>query len=134
MGMTEDFEASLQVLRGFDTDISIEVNEIKVKAADLTFLNCTSGELMCPFSHMHFHLEKHCTTTVPSAWKITYLNSYCGMHYAEICSINDQKNNNSVCRTQTEKILVPFDGTKHFPEDLVLLPVCVWCIKLGVHI
>lgn len=31
MGMTEDFEASLQVLRGFDTDISIEVNEIKVK-------------------------------------------------------------------------------------------------------
>jgi hypothetical protein len=30
MGMTEDFEASLQVLRGFGTDISIEVNEIKV--------------------------------------------------------------------------------------------------------
>lgn len=30
MGMTEDFEASLQVLRGFDTDISLEVNEIKV--------------------------------------------------------------------------------------------------------
>lgn len=29
MGMTEDFEASLQVLRGFDTDISVEVNEIK---------------------------------------------------------------------------------------------------------
>lgn len=36
MGMTEDFEASLQVLRGFDTDISIEVNEIKVKATHLT--------------------------------------------------------------------------------------------------
>lgn len=30
MGMTEDFEASLQVLRGFDTDISVEVTEIKV--------------------------------------------------------------------------------------------------------
>ncbi|XP_021667495.1 sugar transporter ERD6-like 6 isoform X3 [Hevea brasiliensis] len=29
MGMTEDFEASLQVLRGFDMDISLEVNEIK---------------------------------------------------------------------------------------------------------
>lgn len=28
--MTEDFEASLQVLRGFDMDISLEVNEIKV--------------------------------------------------------------------------------------------------------
>lgn len=30
MGMTDDFEASLQVLRGFDTDITQEVNEIKV--------------------------------------------------------------------------------------------------------
>lgn len=30
MGMMEDFEVSLQVLRGFDTDISFEVNEIKV--------------------------------------------------------------------------------------------------------
>lgn len=30
MGMTEEFEASLQVLRGFDTDISTEVNDIKV--------------------------------------------------------------------------------------------------------
>ena len=30
MGLTDDFETSLQVLRGFDTDISIEVNEIKV--------------------------------------------------------------------------------------------------------
>ncbi|XP_022894567.1 sugar transporter ERD6-like 6 [Olea europaea var. sylvestris] len=29
MGMTDDFEASLQVLRGFDTDITLEVNEIK---------------------------------------------------------------------------------------------------------
>ncbi|EOX91080.1 Major facilitator superfamily protein isoform 3 [Theobroma cacao] len=29
MGMMEDFEASLQVLRGFDTDISVEVHEIK---------------------------------------------------------------------------------------------------------
>lgn len=28
--MTEDFETSLQVLRGFDTDITVEVNEIKV--------------------------------------------------------------------------------------------------------
>ncbi|XP_061950111.1 sugar transporter ERD6-like 6 [Populus nigra] len=29
MGMTEDFESSLQVLRGYDTDITAEVNEIK---------------------------------------------------------------------------------------------------------
>ncbi|KAL8145032.1 hypothetical protein AgCh_003306 [Apium graveolens] len=33
MGMTEDFEISLQVLRGFDTDISLEVNEIKRSVA-----------------------------------------------------------------------------------------------------
>lgn len=30
MGLTDDFETSLQVLRGFDTDITVEVNEIKV--------------------------------------------------------------------------------------------------------
>ncbi|KAK4780694.1 hypothetical protein SAY87_016800 [Trapa incisa] len=29
MGMTEEFEISLQVLRGFDKDISVEVNDIK---------------------------------------------------------------------------------------------------------
>uniref|UniRef100_A0A5B7AZ64 Major facilitator superfamily (MFS) profile domain-containing protein n=1 Tax=Davidia involucrata TaxID=16924 RepID=A0A5B7AZ64_DAVIN len=33
MGMTEDFEVSLQVLRGFDADISIEVNDIKRSVA-----------------------------------------------------------------------------------------------------
>lgn len=54
MGMTEDFEASLQVLRGFDTDISIEVNEIKVTATELTFLNCTLGEVVCPFCTVSF--------------------------------------------------------------------------------
>ncbi|GAB4839417.1 hypothetical protein Ancab_028940 [Ancistrocladus abbreviatus] len=33
MGMVEEFETSLQVLRGFDTDISVEVNEIKRSVA-----------------------------------------------------------------------------------------------------
>ncbi|KAG2666678.1 hypothetical protein I3760_15G074400 [Carya illinoinensis] len=33
MGMTEEFETSLQVLRGFDTDISTEVNDIKRSVA-----------------------------------------------------------------------------------------------------
>ncbi|PIN13075.1 putative transporter (major facilitator superfamily) [Handroanthus impetiginosus] len=33
MGMMEDFETSLQVLRGFDTDITVEVNEIKRSVA-----------------------------------------------------------------------------------------------------
>ncbi|CAI9755873.1 unnamed protein product [Fraxinus pennsylvanica] len=36
MGMTDDFEASLQVLRGFDTDITLEVNEIKRSVASST--------------------------------------------------------------------------------------------------
>ncbi|WJX82930.1 hypothetical protein P8452_65633 [Trifolium repens] len=33
MGMTEEFENSLQVLRGYRTDISVEVNEIKTAVA-----------------------------------------------------------------------------------------------------
>ncbi|AET03896.1 putative major facilitator, sugar transporter, major facilitator superfamily [Medicago truncatula] len=33
MGMMEEFETSLQVLRGFDTDISVEVHEIKKAVA-----------------------------------------------------------------------------------------------------
>ncbi|GAB2222590.1 hypothetical protein Droror1_Dr00016709 [Drosera rotundifolia] len=33
MGMTEEFETSLQVLRGFDTDISAKVNDIKRSVA-----------------------------------------------------------------------------------------------------
>ncbi|XP_043713293.1 sugar transporter ERD6-like 6 isoform X1 [Telopea speciosissima] len=36
MGMMDEFEASLQVLRGFDTDISVEVNEIKRSVASTT--------------------------------------------------------------------------------------------------
>lgn len=38
MGMTDDFESSLQVLRGFDTDISVEVNEIKVNISENAML------------------------------------------------------------------------------------------------
>lgn len=41
MGMMEDFEVSLQVLRGFDTDISLEVNEIKVKIYVIQCPSCT---------------------------------------------------------------------------------------------
>ncbi|KZV39607.1 hypothetical protein F511_02070 [Dorcoceras hygrometricum] len=36
VGLMDDFEASLQVLRGFDTDISLEVNEIKRSVASTT--------------------------------------------------------------------------------------------------
>ncbi|KAI4325477.1 hypothetical protein MLD38_030874 [Melastoma candidum] len=33
MGLMDDFEASLQVLRGFETDISVEVNDIKISVS-----------------------------------------------------------------------------------------------------
>ncbi|KAF8051968.1 hypothetical protein N665_1634s0006 [Sinapis alba] len=36
MGKTDDFETSLQVLRGFETDITVEVNEIKRSVASST--------------------------------------------------------------------------------------------------
>ncbi|KAF5201579.1 Sugar transporter erd6-like [Thalictrum thalictroides] len=36
MGLMDDFEVSLQVLRGFDTDISLELNEIKRSVASPT--------------------------------------------------------------------------------------------------
>ncbi|KAL1189406.1 Sugar transporter ERD6-like 6 [Cardamine amara subsp. amara] len=39
MGMTDDFETSLQVLRGFETDITVEVNEIKRSVASSTKRN-----------------------------------------------------------------------------------------------
>lgn len=37
MKMMDDFEASLQVLRGFETDITAEVNDIK--ASNFIFLD-----------------------------------------------------------------------------------------------
>ncbi|GLU04448.1 hypothetical protein SLE2022_215940 [Rubroshorea leprosula] len=46
MGLTEDFETSLQVLRGFDTDISLEVNEIKRSVAS------TSRRTMIRFAEL----------------------------------------------------------------------------------
>ncbi|XP_057785521.1 sugar transporter ERD6-like 6 isoform X1 [Salvia miltiorrhiza] len=44
MGMTDDFEASLQVLRGFDTDISVEVHEIKRSVASTSRRNAIRFE------------------------------------------------------------------------------------------
>uniref|UniRef100_A0A7N0VCY9 Major facilitator superfamily (MFS) profile domain-containing protein n=1 Tax=Kalanchoe fedtschenkoi TaxID=63787 RepID=A0A7N0VCY9_KALFE len=45
MGMSEDFEASMMVLRGFDTDISAEVNEIKRSVASTRKSSITFAEL-----------------------------------------------------------------------------------------
>ncbi|CAH8258225.1 unnamed protein product [Arabidopsis lyrata] len=44
MGMTDDFETSLQVLRGFETDITVEVNEIKRSVASSTKRNTVRFE------------------------------------------------------------------------------------------
>ncbi|GLT71829.1 hypothetical protein SLA2020_438220 [Shorea laevis] len=51
MGRTEDFESSLQVLRGFGTDISIEVNEIK--SSILVSFNDRDRITCAPAIHWH---------------------------------------------------------------------------------
>lgn len=60
MGMTEDFETSLQVLRGFDTDITVEVNEIKVIC--LVNIHIISSE-----SNSHFVYNEIVQRSVASA-------------------------------------------------------------------
>lgn len=76
MGMMEEFEVSLQVLRGFDTDISLEVNEIKVKFWLLNVLYALSlfqGDSCCRlkasnglFCYMlEFDVEDLCFTSLP---------------------------------------------------------------------
>ncbi|GER46509.1 major facilitator superfamily protein [Striga asiatica] len=50
MGMTEDFEASLQVLRGFETDITFEVNEIKT--------------ILQQWPNSHFRSQNFCFTEI----------------------------------------------------------------------
>ncbi|XP_030469714.1 sugar transporter ERD6-like 6 isoform X2 [Syzygium oleosum] len=45
MGLTKEFVASLQVLRGFDTDISLEVDEIKSSVASTNKTTIGFGEL-----------------------------------------------------------------------------------------
>jgi hypothetical protein len=63
MGKMEDFEYSLQVLRGFQTDITAEVNEIKVinsgnsslvkiEIEIYSFFLGHAGEL-CTYKHTH---------------------------------------------------------------------------------
>ncbi|CAA2957285.1 sugar transporter ERD6-like 6 [Olea europaea subsp. europaea] len=54
MGMTDDFEASLQVLRGFDTDITLEVNEIKVSS--LGFCSLTDVHYIKPYDITNYSL------------------------------------------------------------------------------
>lgn len=83
MGMTEDFETSLQVLRGFDTDISVEVNEIKV-------LIFTPVKFLTLF--------------------LTYSSFIDCVISTEICSINKQKSYDPVCRSQEKEILVSSNG------------------------
>lgn len=53
MGLTDEFEASLQVLRGFDADISSEVNDIKV----LYNADVVNSLLVIPIFHCICHLD-----------------------------------------------------------------------------
>lgn len=57
MGMTDDFESSLQVLRGFDTDITVEVNEIKVNLLMIIVVKLFKPEYLfniCTSNDIHY--------------------------------------------------------------------------------
>ena len=97
--MTEDFETSLQVLRGFDTDISIEVNEIKVLNLTATVLFITIETYrqlsiiasLSRFKHslssLEPYLHLHCFSG------LSFMNVLC----TEICGIIKQKSHHSIC-------------------------------------
>lgn len=55
MGMTDDFEASLQVLRGFDTDISVEVHEIKVNLFPLFIRTRNRGRIIMKYHGLRIY-------------------------------------------------------------------------------
>lgn len=99
MGMTDDFETSLQVLRGFETDITVEVNEIKVTLSLKMFPS--KRYMKTDFQTLIFHL-------------------FCKS--AEICGIIYKAKYSSVCRSQTQEILFPTYGTKLniFPLEYTL--------------
>lgn len=56
MGMTEEFETSLQVLRGFDTDISVEVNDIKVSIV-IVFFYCNKVQFIQVLPNFHLSYD-----------------------------------------------------------------------------
>ncbi|KAF7140606.1 hypothetical protein RHSIM_Rhsim06G0032600 [Rhododendron simsii] len=90
MGMTEDFEASLQVLRGFDTDISIEVNEIKVSSVIIVSI-----------------------TAVSSGFSYTGRGEVQAQVFIAVSSINWQESYSTFWRSQAKKILVSANGSPH---------------------
>ncbi|KAK9129863.1 hypothetical protein Sjap_010350 [Stephania japonica] len=57
MGMTEDFETSLQVLRGFDTDITTEVNDIKIKVQNIIAI------ALVAFTYSHGSMQRAVAST-----------------------------------------------------------------------
>lgn len=120
MGMTEDFEASLQVLRGYDTDITAEVNEIKVSSWTMSIF----------FGNLN-QLGHRTSTLQTESWFMLIFRPFqsiitnyhfIGVLSTESCCIFKQKNNNSVCRSQAKKILVSFDG-RWFVWNFVFLPL-----------
>jgi hypothetical protein len=55
MNLTEDCETSLQVLRGFETDITTEVNDIKAK-----HLNYSSGVTKRSIYDLYGYIQFSC--------------------------------------------------------------------------
>lgn len=97
--MTDDFEASLQVLRGFDTDISVEVNEIKVCLLPFIYNSRGRGHKnVFPAIILVDFLTVHKLDIISQFW------------IAEVRGLDNQKNSHPVCRSQSEAILAASDG------------------------
>ena len=94
MGMTDDFETSLQVLRGFETDITVEVNEIKV-----ILLHIYTENVLC---FKRYHADGCLNTSLCKCVEI------CGIIYKAIIY-------SSVCRSQAQEILLPSYGANTSP-------------------
>ncbi|KAE9457031.1 hypothetical protein C3L33_11055, partial [Rhododendron williamsianum] len=96
MGMTEEFEASLQVLRGFDTDISIEVNEIKVSSFIIVSI-----------------------TAVSSGFSYTGRGEVQAQVFIAVSSINWQESYSTFWRSQAQKILVSANANSFLLCDIL---------------
>lgn len=126
MGMTDDFETSLQVLRGFETDITVEVNEIKV-----ILLHIYTENVLC---FKRYHADGCLNTSLCKCVEI------CGIIYKAIIY-------SSVCRSQAQEILFPSQGAQIFPlintfytigsiylKLQFYFVVCAKLVGIGLHV
>lgn len=111
----DDFEASLQVLRGFDTDITTEVNEIKVIIVVLNFISNQldptkeKKDNSTKVYGLPFLLWSMSKALFPYLMKRLCLKVTFEL-LVEVCGTIKQKNHSHNFGAEAQKILVPFDG------------------------